>query len=230
MFNNLFFVLYLIILYLLMMPCFSQQTSSGRKLGQDFQSLLEKGKKVFKDQNYAVALQYLKEAEQLQPNNQEVHYYLGYTYERLSAKDGSEMLNTNFRLTIKSSEHFERAIEISPKYQGELLILDPYSKVTGVWGSLAIAYFVRGKVDSAIWAFKEGQLRGGYFPEIMEINENIMASCAKDAILFTNGDNDTYPMWYLQVVENYRTDITVVNLSLLNTPWFIKYTENLKCL
>jgi len=104
---------------------------------------------------------------------------------------------------------------------GVLFIFDFLSKKTNAKGAAVVATVI-GLVIPALMA-AEGWDDHNRSKRSMsrDFAVNYLNTCAPNAILFTNGDNDTFPLWYAQEVEGIRTDVRVVNLSLLQTDWYI---------
>jgi hypothetical protein len=90
----------------------------------------------------------------------------------------------------------------------------------GVMAILALG--VPGRLLQVNWHEHD---RSGNFVA-WDYSYNMLQTCEKDAILFTNGDNDTFPLWYLQDVEGVRRDVRIVNLSLVNTSWYIQQMKD----
>jgi len=84
--------------------------------------------------------------------------------------------------------------------------------------AVAVVLVVAMPVSSVTTNYEKATREGDWIA--FDYGTNMLNSCEQDAIIFTNGDNDTFPLWFLQEVEGLRRDVSVVNLSLLNTPWY----------
>lgn len=88
---------------------------------------------------------------------------------------------------------------------------------TGAIIATLIALPVAGLMGTQNW--NDHDRKGRFFS--VDSARNFLASCAPNAILFTGGDNDTFPLWYVQEVENFRTDVRVIVLSYFDTDWYV---------
>ncbi len=101
---------------------------------------------------------------------------------------------------------------------GELLERVIANKVVSTALACTLSLLVPGIMIAENWDDHDRSQR--YFS--VDSAKNLLNSCAPNAILFTGGDNDTFPLWYVQEVEGFRTDVRVCNLSLLATDWYIE--------
>lgn len=131
-----------------------------------------------------------------------------------------ELLNTYLEHHQQASRFYYRLYQQNPKF--ETFVSDIYNVYSNdiMDAFLTLRYFQNEETARKLLKDKL------FSPFYIEMAKNYLNSCDKDAILFTNGDMDTYPLLYVQETENYRKDVLVVNLSLLNLGRYIWHLAN----
>jgi hypothetical protein len=142
------------------------------------------------------------------------------------------LLYTNFKFSPSDPNPLHRPAEVRERHYffGSAFLLFGLYVGFGLWaflstlkGKLRLASPVFGLVAliplfGNFWS--HANRRGLWVPD--DYGYNMLSTCDNGATLFTNGDNDTFPLWFAQEVKNTKPSVNVANLSLLNTDWHIK--------
>lgn len=177
-------------------------------------SLKEKAIAQFEAADYPGAIESLQQALAKSPNDADIYYYLGY-FTHYLCYDSVPLSGFGRERSDEVLGYLERAVELDPRHGNARYFIG------AEYGARARDELQRRNIEGAVEEFRAGRRAGGYPDWMMEFGRNTLRSCARDAILFVSGDADTNPVEYLQLVEGYRTDVTVIPLALLDRPWFV---------
>lgn len=201
-------------------------------MGQD---LLEKGKDLFRHAEmsttpdvalYKQAAQVLEEYLQTDSLDAEGHYFLGYAYDRISLPSMDFLAKLKIDYLLKSVDHFLRSIKISPVYKGESWHLSAYSKIISMWGTAALSYIVNDKPDSAKLCFRQILKNGVISSTYFDYGENLLRSLPPNSIVFSDDELETFIVYYLQLMDELRKDVTLVNIDFLSSPDYVKFIRS----
>jgi tetratricopeptide (TPR) repeat protein len=201
------------------------------------QDNLNEALKLYRQNKLDKALVYFEREVKQNKNNADAFAWLAETYRRLGqhqkAADAAWKalaLNSNhsFAHTVLSDAYNPqysswKKTNYDTTWQHLLLAIESDPNDGNACLSLWIEAMRRG--EDVYWkkALHSMVITKFLTPSVMAYNRWVLYNLPSNAILFTNGDMDTYPAVALQVVEGFRTDVAIVNTSLLNLPWYARF-------
>lgn len=181
--------------------------------------LKEQALEQFKAEHYHEAIATLEEALKSAPNDAEIYYYLGFFMHYIGS-DSRLYAGYDKAYSDKILEYLSKAIELKPDY----------GDAKYFYGAECATRSFVGMQDRDLPSMKYYLTKAydkGAFPKwLTEFGRNILNSCEPNSILFTAGDGDFNVCHYLQVVENIRTDISLMPIGNIDRPWYIQYIKD----
>ena len=182
-------------------------------------SLKEQALEKFKAEHYDDAINLLEQALEQSPNNAEIYYYLGW-FNHYRAYDSRPLKGYDYSYSERIFEYLDKALELNPNY-GDAKYF--YSAECGVNAIEAMCNYNSDKLKY----YYELAFKKGTFPDwLIEYGKNYLNACDKDAILFAGGDADFNVCSYLQICEDFRTDVTLIPIGFIDRPWYVNFLKN----
>ncbi len=178
------------------------------------QDVKQQALQAFREERYAKAIKLLQQARAEPPHDAEFYYYLGYFTHSL-CYDSIPLSGFGGEKSDEVLAYLRKAIELDPHHGNARYFLG------AEYGARGLDEIRGGRAHGAIEQYRPGREHGGYPDWLLEYAHNTLRSCAPGAILFVGGHADFVPIAYVQTVEQYRQDVPVTPVGLLDRLWFV---------
>ena len=170
------------------------------------------------------ALAAFKKEHEKNPKDPVVVLYIARAYDNIaSIGDFCKVSDDDFlRLSDSTYYYYRLADKMSPGIKEKKHGFPVPVMIGHFFGSRCLWYIKHGHYEKGRKELVQGMKEGGFTPAQLELCRLMLDFCDTGSILFTGGDDDTFPVMYLQMVEGYRTDVSVINTSLVNMKWYLK--------
>lgn len=179
-------------------------------------NIIKKANELGDQWKFEEAIALLKKEVIMNPDNAEAYYWLG-RYSHYMVYDTRPFPNKNDQWSKEQVlSNFKKAIELNPDFG------DAHYFIAVEYGARALEALKEGNIKQYKKEFREAAKYGGFPPHALEFGRNILKSCDTNAILFVDGDAYFNVIQYLQAIEGYRKDVSLVAISLLGRPYYVK--------
>ncbi len=186
--------------------------------GQE-QSLKERAQDEFRNEHYNEAIALLEQAAKLTPDDAEVFYYLGW-FNHYRAYDSRPLKGYDFEYSRRIFNYLDKALILNPGYGDAKYFYGAECSAN------AFQAMQNSDAEKLRYYYKLADEKGAYPVWLKEFGRNFLNGCDENAILFTGGNADFDVCMYLQLYENFRTDITLIPIGNIDRPWYVRFLKN----
>jgi len=179
-------------------------------------TLKEKALEEFKNEHYNEAISLLEKAVVKSPDDAEIYYYLGW-FNHYRAYDSRPLSGYDYAYSEQIFKYLDKALELNPNY-GDAKYF--YGAECSGNAFISMQNYDANKLE---YFYKLAYDKGAYPKWLIEFGKNFLSQCDEDAILFTGGNMDFDICSYLQLCENFRTDVSVIPIGNIDCPWYVQF-------
>ncbi|PKP34288.1 MAG: hypothetical protein CVU00_07485 [Bacteroidetes bacterium HGW-Bacteroidetes-17] len=162
------------------------------------------------------AIDLIKSEININPNDPELYYWLG-RYSHYLVYDTRPFIHKSDQWSKEQVlKNFQKAVELNPNYGDAKYFL------AAEYGARALEALKTANVEQYRKEYLDAKSWGAFPLHAIEYGKNILRSCDPNAILIVNGDADFNILQYVQVIEGFRQDVSIIVVALLERPYYIK--------